>query len=425
MKQYLSLSFLLIILLASCTQRKPAEEGEQFLQAATKERKTLNSDNKQQAYRLRLFAAEQQYNFTSRQLLKLKQMQLSECASLNESLSAQLSAETDALAISLDNDTLLCEARWSIFRNYQSRHDTVAALHVLKLQEPLVSKLYGSSQLFPYYYAMALIYKYHNKIDQNLYWLHKARPSKQSLLHSWYNMIAETSLSARRYPDALLFADSALQSPSKRANSAASYVKGQALYHLDRTYEALSWYAGTIVAIDSFRTKQDIKSYSIYQYRVIYTYASLLQQTGEPLAAIRILNKIASIFYSPTLSTGNIHENQTLMAINTARLLAECHRLIGQKSESFQYVYRADSLQLVLNKQQREINSLRVGEELRSELLNTELIYQKKEAKYARLAQYILSGVVLLLLAVIASGLLWWRNHRRNLHRLLDRKSVV
>lgn len=414
------LPIFLIFLLASCTSRKPAEEGELFLQTVTKERNTLKSDNERQAHRLRLFAAEQQFDFTPRQLLTLKQLQLSECAFLNESLSAQLSAETDVLAISLGNDTLLCEARWSIFRNYQSRHDTTAALHVLKLQEPLVRKLYGSSQLSPYYYAMALLYNYHNKADQNLYWLNKARPSKAHLLYSWYNMIAEASLSAQRYPDALLFADSVLQSPGKRANSAASYVKGQALYHLNRTNEALSWYAGTILAIDSFRTKRAIKSYSLYQYRVLYAYASLLQQTGKTHSAIKLLDQIASISYSPALAIGNTLENKSLLPISTARLLAECYRLTGQKEESFQYIHQADSLQSALNKQQREINTLRVGEELRSELLNTELIHQTKEAEYARLAQHILSGVVLLLLAVIAGGLLWWRNHRRHLRQLFE-----
>ena len=42
------------------------------------------------------------------------------------------------------------------------------------------------------------------------------------------------------------------------------------------------------------------------------------------------------------------------------------------------------------------------------------------EAEQARLIQYILTGVIILLMAILTGGYLWWRNHRRRLRQLFD-----
>ena len=61
-----------------------------------------------------------------------------------------------------------------------------------------------------------------------------------------------------------------------------------------------------------------------------------------------------------------------------------------------------------------------ISESLQNELLSTRLKSQKVEAEQARLIQYILTGIIILLMAILTGGYLWWRNHRRRLRQLFD-----
>lgn len=415
---FIILAFL--ISTTSCHSLKSEEEGEVFLQTEGKRPDSFNNQDSLQSYYIRLFTAEKIYDFTPSQLLRLRQTQLKECQIYNTGQASKLIAETDRLALASGNDSLLCAVRWDIFRVYQMQYDTTAALKVLQQQQPLICRLYGEGQLIPYYYAMALIYNYHNRPDQYLYWLQKARPSKAQRLFSWYNMICEAYLKAGHYETAILYADSALAvtSQGKKGNSIAGEVKGEALRQLFRTQEALLWYASAIHNIDSIREALQIEPYSINQKKIIHQYANLLYDTEQFQEAINQLNKIISTDISKKTI---IHtEDCRDRSIATVRLMANCYRALSKQELSRQYTRQADSLQFVLNKARMDINHKKTGEELQNLLLKEQIEQQLSDIKKAQHKQYFLFGLVILLLAIITAGLLFWRHRQKRLRHLFD-----
>lgn len=423
MKQIVNLFLLLLLtslFYASCERRLSSEEGEDFLKTAGKRCPSPNDRDSLLAYRLSLFAAERKYDLTTEQHLRLKQMQLRECGSFNDELARYLSDEGEALATQTGNDSLLCAIRWDIFRVHQMRHDTIEALRVLKLQEPLVRRLYGEDRLSPYYYAIALIHNYHNNPEGYLHWLRKARPRPDRLLFSWYNLICEAYLKAGYNQEALDYADSALLKSAQKESgySTAAEVKGKALVHLSRTDEALRWYAEAIHGLDSSRLKSDRNTYSQNQYQMIYLYASLLHKTKKTPEAIRELEKIIAYPLHSTLGRNN--EDLRERPVSTARLMADCHLAMDSMERFRFYTRQADSLQAVLNKSRLDVQSGKSGEELQKLLLKEELDARSQEYKDARMAQYVLFGIVLLLLAIITAGILLWRKRQRRIAELFD-----
>ena len=101
-------------------------------------------------------------------------------------------------------------------------------------------------------------------------------------------------------------------------------------------------------------------------------------------------------------------------------MLSECYYTTGNQSEAIQQANRADSLQSHYAQEQMNIRRKMISESLQNELLSTRLKSQKMEAEQARLIQYILTGIIILLMAILTGGYLWWRNHRRRLRQLFD-----
>lgn len=420
--KHATITFLLLLaaflLCISCRHRKSPEEGELFLQASHKAFLT-NADSLPSS-RLSLFTAEQEYDFTPSQLIHLKQLQLRLYGSYNNELAQKLITETDKLARESGSDSLLCAVRWDIFRVYQMQNDTTAALQVLRQQTPLVRKLYGEEELISYYYALSLMYSYQNCPEQHLYWTQKARPTLERRLYSWYNMICEANLKAGDYRAAILYADSALtgKSGSELGNSAAAEVKGEALIRLFRNDEALRWYASAVQNIDSFRQKRDVRSYSLNQEKVIYQYASLLHSTGQPREAINQLEKIISRPTSGRIIR-NIEDTRD-RPVATARLMASCYRTLNRQDDFQRYTHLADSLQFALNKMRLETSNKKTGEELQNQLLKKQIEQQLNDMTEARNSQYILAGVVCVLLLVILTGIRAWRQRQKRIRELFD-----
>ena len=420
------LTSLLLLLLTSlfyisCEHQLSSEEGEVFLQIADEERLSVNATDTLLAYRLSLFAAERKYDFTAEQLLRLKRIQLKKCGALSKELGQRLMHEVEALATKTGNDSLLRAVGWEIFSVCQQQQDTLAALRVMKQQEPLELRLHGSDAMSRYYYAIAFIHNYHNNPEGYLYWIRKARPQQEKLLHRWYNMISEAYLKAGYNQEAIVYADSAILNSSKDRfrNTGVSQVKGEALVRLSHTDEALSWYASTIRLLDSDRLKSNNTNYSLEQNQMIFAYASLLYKTGKTPEAIRELEKIVD-YSHPYFRRSKYDSDWQRYRVSTVRLMADCYQAVRSMEQYRFYTRQADSLQSVLNKEQLEMQRSQSGEELQNKLLKEELDRQLQGYNHARSAQYILAGVVLLLLAMIIAGILLWRKRQRRLAELFN-----
>lgn len=423
MKQIVYSLFMLVLLsLYSCHPRKSVEEGELFLFSLEKRTGATMDTDSLIAYNQCIFAAEQQYDFTVEQLLRLKQYQLYWYKQYDKELTKKIITEAEALALQTKNDSLICKTRKYIFLCYQRTKDTTAVLEVLKLQEPLVRSLEGPEGMNPYYLAIAVIYKEYNQWEQSLRWYRKARPQKFPLA-PWYQLMAETLMKAGHYDDAILYADSALLTQSNklaRANSSAWYIKGESLLRLGRIRETGDWYAHALQILEPYVQTSGKESYSINQYTTIYYYTSFLRQQGRLKEAAAMLEKTQCL----SSITQNIQRpgfnSSNHILINLPRLLTECYLGTGQMDKATHSASLADSIQQVLIHQRDLLNSQKRGEQQRSAHLTGQLSRQEQEAATARFTQRLLWTVIAVLLTVIVAGLLWWKQHRKRLRQLFD-----
>ena len=320
-------------------------------------------------------------------------------------------------------DSLICEVGEALLLHYQEKHDTAAALNWLPTLDSLVCSLYGEEKMKPNYYVMAQMYNYYNQPQACFDWLHKARPAKPALLHTWYNQLAGYSLRFGQYADALAYADSCLTTMSGKSLNASrpSLIKGQALLKLGRTDEAGRWYASSVARIDKLFTAREKKKYSHYELRIFYDYAFILHQAKRHREAIPLLTRVwESKDYQSlpdTATTYHIIDIET-PPIDAARLLAQSYYSIGQKDHYPGYMHQVDSLQEAANEARWKTEKLRLEEMLQNKELSNQLLLQKEQTASARRMQYLLLTLVVILAASLLAAVLWWRHHRRRLRRL-------
>ncbi len=273
------------------------------------------------------------------------------------------------------------------------------------------------------YYVMARIASDHNQPQACFDWLHKARPAKPALLHTWYNQLASYSLHFGQYAKALAYADSSLTAMDGKSLNASgsSLIKGQALLKLGRTDEADQWYASSVTRIDKLFTARKKKRYSHYELRIFYDYAFILHQAEHHREAISLLTRVwESKDYQSlpdTAASYHIIDIET-PPIDAARLLAQSYYSIGQKDRYAEYMHQVDSLQGAANEARWKMEKLRLEEMLQNKELSNQLLMQKAKTANARQILYLLLTLVVILAIILIIAVLWWRHHRRRLRRL-------
>lgn len=320
-------------------------------------------------------------------------------------------------------DTITCKVCQELLHHYQANHDTTFVTTVLPVLDTLVCSLYGEEKMKTNYYVIAQIYSYHNQPQACFDWLHKARPAKPTLLHTWYNQLAGYSLRFGQYAEALTYADSSLTAMDGKSLNAsgASLIKGQALLKLGRTDEAGQWYASSVTRIDKLFTARKKKRYSHYELRIFYDYAFILHQAGRHREAIPLLTRVwESKDYQSlpdTAASYHIIDIET-PPIDAARLLAQSYYSIGQKDRYAEYIHQVDSLQGAANEARWKTEKLRLEEMLQNKELSNQLLMQKEKIANARQIQYLLFSLVVILATILIAVVLWWSHHRRRLRRL-------
>lgn len=424
----LTLAFALLAV-CSCQHRKSAEEGERFLQESR--RKMTRQSDSTAYWKQQLFEAEQNYDFTPEQRIRLKIAQLSHL-STSDSLQEKQITETEALAIQLGNDSLLQEVRWTVFKRYSLQNDSENALRLFRGQEATLLARSDSAKLNLYYVGLIMLYDRIYQADSAAYWHLRTRSMNQRRLASWYGRMSAFLFNAGRNDEALLYADSCLNYRPINISTrlAKAYpVKGRILSTRGQIAEAMHLYAAALNEIEEFRREiakpsvPPIVGFSPSERVIIYQYAELLYQNGRIPEAITQLQRLLAVSnrYDRLLKNG-----LDLYSMRYKRgdhffpqfLLAQCYQALGQTAKAIHYTHIGDSLQnaytAYLWQQRNEAEKTQSS----NQYLTTRLLVKEQEAKNARLTQVILWSTVALLLIVIASGLVWWRNHRRRLQQL-------
>lgn len=431
MKRLLPLLITLSLLsLPSCHHRKSAEEGELVLQKLA-QRGSVKDDSS--AYYKQLpFEMEYDYDFTPEQRLRLKKEQLG-ILPPEDKLYDKLIIEAEALAVHLGNDSLLRAVRWNAFKKYAFVNDAEKSLGIFHREEPTLLARGDSARLKPYYASLTLLYERIYQADSAIYWHLKTRGMSLHRLNFWYGEMSDLQLKAGHSDQALLYTDSALNCRPLNIACNLMYtypVKGKILKARGQTAEALALYATAMKEIEQ-RKKQTTKAaaspinYGLSERALIYQYAELLYQNRRIPEAIGWLEKL--LFVSKQYE--HVFKGEAdLINIKYRRgdylfpqfLLAQCYHALGQNEKAIRYTHIGDSLQsnytALLVQKQLLADKL----ESSNQYLTADLRAKELEARAARLSQYILWGAVALLLAVIAAGALWWRNHRRRLRQLFN-----
>lgn len=423
----LTLAFALLAV-CSCQHRKSAEEGERFLQELRK-KMTMKSDSTAY-YQQQLFEAEQNYDFTPEQRIRLKIAQLGYLSS-SDSLQEKQITETEALAIQLGNDSLLQEVHWTAFKRYSLQNDSENALRLFRGQEATLLAR-GDSVLNLYYVGLIMLYNRTYQADSAAYWHLRTRSMNQRRLASWYGQMSSFLLNAGRNDEALRYADSCLNYRPINIGTrlAKAYpVKGRILSTRGQIAEAMHLYATALNEIEEFRRKitkpsvPPIVGFSPSERLIIYQYAELLYQNGRIPEATTQIERLLAV---SNWSDQQLKDGIDLYSMRYKRgdhffpqfLLAQCYQALGQTAKAIHYTHIGDSLQnaytAYLWQQRNEAEKTQSS----NQYLTTRLLVKEQEAKNARLTQVILWSTVALLLIVIASGLIWWRNRRRRLQQL-------
>lgn len=418
------LLLLLISLLCACHPRRSAEEGERFLQ----KEENYNSRNKYPADTFlisrysNLLEAEQLYNFTPTQQLRLKLLQLYLFNGYNIPQATRIADKVDDLALRIGNDTLLCTARIQIFLLAQGNGDTTRMLHVIRQQEQLPPSLHHLKDMGFYYMGMAVYYQKQGEWQQALYWLKKARPHVKSV-YAWYLQMCQSLLKAEAYSEAQLYTDSIrIVFPEKVTKSNTPYFDfhGQVLIHTNRKKEALDWYAKATEQIETVHKQKGSATYSKQQIQTIYHAALLHHQQGQTDWAIRHLEKLQPHKYPILYTSKNNLYNDTLLLPNCLHLLSECYEATGQLQAATRCLQTLDSIQHTEIKR-GSISFINYKHELRrNTMLSSNLVELEKAAVHTRQIQYLLYAIISCLLIVIIAGLLAWRRHQRRLRQLYE-----
>lgn len=367
-----------------------------------------------------LYACDSHSLLPPKQQLDQQIAQLNDYSLLSGPLNDQLCEEIETHAQEIGNDSLLLATRQIIYTRYCRLQDTAHARMLLDRMKPYAIRI-KDKHLLMNHLRMAFLHAQIRQPAECERWINEARKYAYINPQNWYITAASACLECGLYPQALIYADSALVNLKYKVISSPHLVKAIALSRTGKTAEAEEWTQRCITDIRHFQAKHQIHTISYLQYQLFMEYAVSLRKHGKNKEALSVLEELDRVSFNnvatPLLrNKDNIEEYK----VRVARMLSECHYATGNQSEAIQQANRADSLQSHYAQEQMNIRRKMISESLQNELLSTRLKSQKAEAEQARLIQYILTGVIILLMAILTGGYLWWRNHRRRLRQLFD-----
>ena len=114
-------------------------------------------------------------------------------------------------------------------------------------------------------------------------WINEARKYAYINPQNWYITAASACLECGLYPQALIYADSALVNLKYKVISSPHLVKAIALSRTGKTAEAEEWTQRCITDIRHFQAKHQIHTISYLQYQLFMEYAVSLHCSNNVL----------------------------------------------------------------------------------------------------------------------------------------------
>jgi len=354
------------------------------------------------------------------QQLDQKIKQLNGYSWLSGPLNDQLCEEIETHAQEIGNDSLLLATRQIIYTRYCRLQDTAHARMLLDRMKPYAIRI-KDKHLFMNHLRMALLHAQARQPEACERWINEARKYAYVNPQNWYITAARTHLECGLYPQALTYADSALANSKNKEISSPHLVKAIALSRTGKAAEAEEWIQRCIADIRHFQAKHQIRTISYLQYQLFMEYAVSLRKHGKNKEALSVLEELDRLsFQNVTTPLLRYKDHIEEYKVRVARMLSECYYRAGYQSMAIQQANRADSLQAHYAQEQMNMRRKMISESLQNELLSIRLKSQKAEAERVRIVQYVLTGIIILLMATLTGGYLWWRNHRRRLRQLFD-----
>lgn len=320
-----------------------------------------------------LYACDSHSLLPPKQQLDQQIAQLNDYSLLSGPLNDQLCEEIETHAQEIGNDSLLLATRQIIYTRYCRLQDTAHARMLLDRMKPYAIRI-KDKHLLMNHLRMAFLHAQIRQPAECERWINEARKYAYINPQNWYITAASACLECGLYPQALIYADSALVNLKYKVISSPHLVKAIALSRTGKTAEAEEWTQRCITDIRHFQAKHQIHTISYLQYQLFMEYAVSLRKHGKNKEALSVLEELDRVSFNnvatPLLrNKDNIEEYK----VRVARMLSECHYATGNQSEAIQQANRADSLQSHYAQEQMNIRRKMISESLQNELLSTRL----------------------------------------------------
>ena len=320
-----------------------------------------------------LYACDSHSLLPPKQQLDQQIAQLNDYSLLSGRLNDQLCEEIETHAQEIGNDSLLLATRQIIYTRYCRLQDTAHARMLLDRMKPYAIRI-KDKHLLMNHLRMAFLHAQTRQPAECERWINEARKYAYINPQNWYITAANACLECGLYPQALIYADSALVNLKYKVISSPHLVKAIALSRTGKTAEAEEWTKRCITDIRHFQAKHQIHTISYLQYQLFMEYAVSLRKHGKNKEALSVLEELDRVSFNnvatPLLrNKDNIEEYK----VRVARMLSECYYTTGNQSEAIQQANRADSLQSHYAQEQMNIRRKMISESLQNELLSTRL----------------------------------------------------
>ena len=283
-----------------------------------------------------LYACDSHSLLPPKQQLDQQIAQLNDYSLLSGRLNDQLCEEIETHAQEIGNDSLLLATRQIIYTRYCRLQDTAHARMLLDRMKPYAIRI-KDKHLLMNHLRMAFLHAQIRQPAECERWINEARKYAYINPQNWYITAANACLECGLYPQALIYADSALVNLKYKVISSPHLVKAIALSRTGKTAEAEEWTQRCITDIRHFQAKHQIHTISYLQYQLFMEYAVSLRKHGKNKEALSVLEELDRVSFNnvatPLLrNKDNIEEYK----VRVARMLSECHYATGNQSEAIQ-----------------------------------------------------------------------------------------